>query len=73
MKLYKVHYETNGGASAGVSWHTSRKNAIIHANKYKAESEPDENLPSIAQLTIVLTRGGILDFLDRHASHPDNG
>jgi hypothetical protein len=73
MILYKVSYKTDGGTCAGFTWHPSKREADRAARIYKREAEPDEALPEVQPVAVVLTKGGILSLLFHHAQHPDNG
>jgi hypothetical protein len=80
MKLYRVHYRTDGGNSAGFSWHGSYDEAKAFAARAIKDS-PDEyeSLDGIARPaeiidTIMLpatTRAAILALLNDWADHPD--
>ena len=82
MTFYRVSYSRDGGNSAGFSWHTSRRGAVAAA-RADYDADPEEyNLHSsrgasiadrIQAIIIRPTRAGILDALQRYASHEDNG
>jgi hypothetical protein len=79
MIFYRVHYSTNGGNSAGFSWHTSKADARAAAKKdYDQDPSEYENDPaSIAERIIIfeipITRAGVIHALKHFASHADNG
>lgn len=79
MKFYRASYSTGGGNSGGFSWHTSRAEAIAAAKRDYDEdpAEYDHHAKGINEriqvIEITPTRRGILDALQRLASHPDNG
>jgi len=78
MKLYQVHYHYDFGSSAGFSWHGSRREAEAFARRAIEEDkeEYDGQRPAdlVSEWTLrAATKLAILDFLNRHAKHPDNG
>lgn len=75
MIFYRVHYLTEGGNSAGFSWHTSRRAAQSQANE-AVENDPieyEDSPPSIEKIEIKNTKNGILNALNHYADHADNG
>ena len=82
MWFYRVSYSKEGGNSGGYSWHTSKRGAVAAA-KADYEQDPAEydqhasRGASIAEriepIEIACNRAGILDALQRYASHCDNG
>jgi len=78
MKFYQVHYRYDAGSSAGSSWHGSRREAEAFARRAIEEDkeEYDGKRPAdlVSQWTLrTATKPAIIDFLNRHANHPDNG
>jgi len=80
MTFYRVRYSTEGGSSAGYSWHTSRRDAdralaAAIAND-PAEYADDARVrmeDRIQPVTITPTKAGILAALRQFASHEQNG
>ena len=76
MKFYRVRYSTQGGVSAGFSWHSSLRNANASA-KAAVENDREEyeiyGPPLIQRFEIPSTKAGIMRALRLYASHPDNG
>lgn len=71
MRLYRNHYATMEEGSAGFQWFTSKaaarraaREADFPANEESTIAEPVEYVP---------TRAGIVELLNRVASHADNG
>lgn len=74
MRLYRVESKHGKGSGledvrAGSAWFGNRRHAAVHAklaqeNGYTTETEVVE---------IDLSKAGVLAFLNRYASHPDNG
>lgn len=75
MTFYRNHYRTNGGCSAGYGWFSSRAAAEQAARAADQNADDPEDLtdPVAERIEIEPTRRGILDALNRHASHAENG
>lgn len=71
MKFYQVCKTTEGGNSAGSWFFTNKAEAEKSAREFRQE-EPDE-FANVYEIIVEPTKAGILDALNRHASHPDNG
>lgn len=76
MIFYRNTYYTDGGNSAGYSWHTS----LREARKFAAdavENDPQEYevspKPIPEKISIKPTRAGILAALKRYAEAANNG
>lgn len=74
MRFYRVHFRFDGGSSDGYQFFTSkresersRSEAIRNAGC--VEDEPDE----VEEIEVTPTKAGILEALNRLASHADNG
>jgi uncharacterized protein (DUF2461 family) len=73
MRLYRVHFLIDNGASAGFSWHSSRANALKAAREAVKDNPDDyEEFPQIEQVWVEMSRRGALSALNRYANHPDN-
>lgn len=75
MKLYRNHAgsDADAGESTGYYWFTSQS-AAIEASKQPGFVPWNRQQDQIAvPFEIQLTRAGVLDFLNRWASHPNNG
>ncbi len=74
MKLYRNHRFDDDQASMGFTWFTSKREARRDAREDLGGDTAVESVDPIAEpFNIKLTRKGILQFLNLHASHPDNG
>ncbi len=82
MRFYRVSYSKEGGNSGGFSWHTSKRDAYAAARRDYDQDPAEYDLhgtrgASIAErvdpIEIACNRAGILDALQRYASHCDNG
>lgn len=74
MKFYRVTlYETADG-HRGFDWFRSKQFAERRADGWRRIHHDDEGASAtIEEISIPLTKAGILDALTRYASHPDNG
>jgi len=73
MKFYSVHFTCDGGSSAGYKWFLSRRAAKEAIADWRANlADPDESA-TIKEWHIKPTKAGIVQALNLHASHPDNG
>lgn len=73
--LYRNHYSTEMDSSRGYSWHKNRddaKRAYSDAEKFP-EGGFDQRAECAVPVSIHLSKGGLLDALNKYASHPDNG
>ena len=75
MKIYRNHYSTEGGNSAGFSFHPSKRDAIAAARRHLREfGEQAEPLHETARRLEVPTRkAALVRWLNLYAEHPDNG
>ena len=80
MRFYRVRHHTEGGNSAGFSWHTSKVEAqrqVAEINREEADelnySELDEVGAALGGIDIKPTKSGILSALNYWAAYPDNG
>jgi hypothetical protein len=71
MRFYRVHPTTEGGNSAGFQFFTTRHDANKFARQYTRDN-PDESA-EIDVVEVTPTKLGILDTLNRYASHELNG
>ena len=71
MRFYLVTHHTEGGVSAGFSWHTSK----VEARRQVAERNwpVPERSEFVGPIDIEPTKRGILHALNYYAAHPDNG
>lgn len=72
MKVYRVRYFTEGGSSAGFSFHTSLEGALRAARTYQNKL-PDEQEPKIEARNFPLTKQGMMTALATWGSHAENG
>lgn len=72
MKIYKVTYRTDQEGSEGFYFTASMKDA--KTNTHNAEghdiTECDKEIETIE---VTATKKGIIELLNRHAGHNDNG
>ena len=74
MRLYRVKHHTEGGNSAGFSWHTNKAKARRQITKRNREEADRLNYSELDEpIDIKPTKGGILAALNYWAGHPDNG
>ena len=80
MRFYRVKHYTEGGNSAGFSWHTSKAKARRHVAETNREepdeldhSELDEVGAALGGIDIKPIKSGILAALNYWAAYPDNG
>ena len=72
MKLYRVHWRHPDHESLGYSYHTSRKD--VAAARREAEGNPETaQIDNIEEITVPLTKEGVLRALRLYGCHPDNG
>jgi hypothetical protein len=71
MKLYRLHMTQDFGVSAGYQFFTAWETAEKAKRKWLLETG-DEGT-EIDSIEVTVTGQGILDALNRYASHPDNG
>lgn len=68
MKIWKFHYRTSSGESEGFSYGKTKKEAISNApHNGLVEFEKAE------RIAVKYSRQGIIDALNRHGDHPNNG
>lgn len=75
MRIYRNHYSTEGGNSAGFSFHPSKRDAVRAAREHLREmAEQAEPLHETARLLEVSTsKPALIRWLNLYAEHPDNG
>ena len=81
MRIYKVKYFEKFDSSAGFSFHASKKEANAMLKKYQQQEGEnyDSHRSGIEHLEVSLFDNGILsiqmviNLLNKHAGHPDNG
>jgi len=76
MKIYKVDYRAEGYTSRGFSFHSSKREADqAGRSAMKAAQGAEEDIASfeVELIEVQPTRRGIVETLNRHAKHPDNG
>jgi len=74
MRFYLVRHHTEGGCSAGFSWHTNKAKARSQVAQINRD-EPIEADHSevVGPIDIDPSKAGILHALSVWACHPDNG
>ncbi len=86
MKIYKAFYYSKQESSQGFSFHTSMSTAKKALSKFKntcrlfenpetyeEENDFDDTRSRIEQIELKCTLKGIVETLNIHASHNDNG
>lgn len=74
MKIYRVHYYTQRDGSDGYEYFTSKAAADKAANKFRKEHKPYEGSePHVQETTCGGSLRNIVDYLNRFASHANNG
>ena len=71
MKFYQVHTSYDHGVCAGFEYFTSRETANREMREFLRNNPTEE--AEIVAIEIEPTKHGILNALNRYASHPDNG
>lgn len=75
MRFYKVDYQSFEDSSCGFDWFTTKADAEKAGHRWEAqggESSVDE-YAIISVINIEPNKAGILNALNFHANHPDNG
>jgi hypothetical protein len=72
MRLYKVHFMEDSGTSEGFEYFASQVKAKKEAATYRA-GEGNDLSTTIEVITVAPSKQGILDALNSHASHAENG
>lgn len=67
MIFYRVEYYGQAGESEGFEWFAKRREAL------RAVKETGSASATIERISIRLTAEGVLEALNRYASHNDNG
>lgn len=78
MKFYRVHLTHDAGESAGYEYFASRRLAEARVAEWYKEHkglDADDGATGadIYEIWISPTKAGILEALNRYASHNDNG
>lgn len=72
MKVYRVHLRYDAGQSLGYVYFTNKREAA-HAKQLHDKDHNPEDSAEIHELSIPISRQGILMALRTYANHPDNG
>lgn len=74
MIVYRVHFYQHAESSQGFRWFSSEREARSMAHAWK-KSVPKRDWPdpTVDKLDCPTHKAGLLEFLNRFASHPDNG
>jgi hypothetical protein len=72
MKFYRNHLRSQGDASAGYEFFTSKRAAIASAAKIVREGM-DAPSEIAVPIEVAPNKAGICAALNRYAGHPDNG
>lgn len=71
MKIYKVpHRELDGDEHSGYSYHLSKREA---QKTFKEAGANPNRGDEIEELELAMNKHDVIDFLNTHCSHPDNG
>ena len=74
MILWRVHWHTDNGNSAGYAWFSSWRDAKAEMDAVIKREELDESdLPELERIEVEVSRKGVLTALRIYASHADNG
>jgi len=72
MKVYRVHYWSSSGSSAGYGYFWAKKDAMKAAHDYDRE-DPKDRESVVDVIFFDKTKGGIMTLLAYTAMHPNNG
>jgi hypothetical protein len=72
MKIYKVNLRSKADSSLGFVYFTSKRAALAHAHGWKRKDPSDRSF-DVSLLVIEPKRGSIVQSLNTHGGHPDNG
>lgn len=67
MQIWKATWRTESGESEGFSYGETRKTALLR------KPYPDASLEKSEKITVYYSAKGIVNALNQHGSHPDNG
>jgi hypothetical protein len=70
MKIYKVSYRNNFSEHTGYEYFSNKKDAKREQEK---NNKGNQSTDDVAELELILTKRGVLAFLNAYASYPDNG
>lgn len=85
MKVYRVTKRRTGNEHDGYSYYSNKAiaereqkkgNKTLYTDALDAElgeSQPQRNRDEVEEIEFELSKKGILDLLNWHANHPDNG
>ena len=75
MKFYKVDYQSFRDSSGGFGWFTTKVDAekARHDWEYREGESSIDEWANIKVVNIEPNKAGILNALNFHANHPDNG
>lgn len=74
MKLWRVHWHTENGNSAGFTWYRTKRLAKFDmARVIKRDDLVDSDLPELEGFDLRANARGLFAALRRFAEHPDNG
>lgn len=72
MRLYRVHYFSDYGQSAGFEFFRTKREANAALIRF-LDPDDDSRSGKIGEVEFAPTKAGVLDLLNRYADHPDNG
>jgi len=69
--IYRVHFETEGGTSAGYKYFTRKRVAETAAARWRRSEDERASVTAAAETPKTLK--DVVRLLNEWASHPDNG
>jgi len=73
MRFYKVDKQSFTDSSHGFDWFTTKADAEKAGHRWEAQGGESDEYAIISVINIEPNKAGILDALNSHARHPDNG
>lgn len=73
MRLYRVEKQTEADNHQGFEWFTREKDAEKEAKHFRAENLEAKPRVTVRHVEVPTNKALMVQFLNRYASHPDNG
>ena len=73
MRFYKVDYQSLADSSCGFDWFTTKADAEKAGHRWEAQGGESDEYAIISVINIEPNKAVILNALNSHARHPDNG
>ncbi len=77
MKVYQISYRGRGvvnGEHRGYEYVSSKDEAARRIRKNtNSDNGPDDIGSPVIEINVEISKAGILDALNKHGGHPDNG